>query len=196
MHGFLSIETTANYPQRLLGKSNEREPLLKGSNDEENLPLEPKGPPPPPPAYSEVLNQQAVLNLVVYTLLALHNMGFDQLLPVYLSHRPLKSRIDSTAISILTGGNPLKFAGGLGLNHLQIGLITTVYGICGMVIQFTLFPMFARRFGVSNPWLKNNVVFEANSWKAELLQSENSAGDVACWSPRSWVIFTPSLSCN
>ena len=95
--------------------------------------------------------------------------------------RPLKSRIDSTAVSILTSNNPLKFAGGLGLNHLQIGLITTVYGIfgksflgivsaghslglsllsptpyaniqwfLGMVVQFTLFPLFARRFGVLN----------------------------------------------
>ena len=74
-------------PNVFVGKGSEREPLIKGSGDEESLPLEPKGPPPPPPAYSEVLNPQAVLNLVVYTLLALHNMGFDQLLPVYLDHK-------------------------------------------------------------------------------------------------------------
>jgi hypothetical protein len=77
-------------------------------------------------------------------------MGFDQLLPVYLQYPPLGSRTDATAISILTSNNPLKFAGGLGLDHFRIGLITTVYGICGMVIQFTVFPPFARRFGVLN----------------------------------------------
>lgn len=52
--GALSIETVAYYTKRFLGKGSEREPLLKGSNDEESLPLEPKDPPPPPPAYSEV----------------------------------------------------------------------------------------------------------------------------------------------
>lgn len=46
------------------GKGGEREPLLKGANDEENFPLVNKEPPPPPPSYSEVLNPQAVLNLV------------------------------------------------------------------------------------------------------------------------------------
>lgn len=128
-------------------ESGEREPLIKGANGEERLPLENKEPPPPPPSYSEVLNPQAVLNLVVYTLLALHNMGFDQLLPVYLQYPPLGSRTDNTFMSVLTSDNPLKFAGGLGLDHFRIGLITTVYGLVGMLIQFTLFPTFARRFG-------------------------------------------------
>ena len=128
-------------------KDAEREPLLSSTNDEENVIPENGDPPPPPPSYSEVLNPQAVMNLLVYTLLALHNMGFDQLLPVYLQYPPLGSRTDQTALSILASGNPLKFAGGLGLDHLRIGLITTVYGITGMVIQFTLFPSFARRFG-------------------------------------------------
>lgn len=46
----------------------EQEPLLAGKTleDEEALPLEPKEPPPPSPKFSEVLNKQAVLNLVVY----------------------------------------------------------------------------------------------------------------------------------
>ncbi|KAK3726145.1 hypothetical protein LTR37_000293 [Vermiconidia calcicola] len=131
-------------------KSGEREPLLKYIEDEETLISEPKGRPPPPPKYNEVLNKQAVLNLLVYTLLALHNMGFDQLLPVYLQYPPLKSRTDSSALTILTSNNPLKFAGGFGLDHLTIGLISTAYGVCGMVIQFFLFPPIARRYGVLN----------------------------------------------
>ncbi|KAK5165905.1 uncharacterized protein LTR77_008829 [Saxophila tyrrhenica] len=126
------------------GKDNERQPLLKSAADEETLALEPKAPPPPPPSYSEVLNRQAVLNLVVYTLLALHNMGFDQLLPVFMQHPTLKHRSSDSS------GNPLKFAGGFGLDHFRIGLIVTAYGICGMVIQFFLFPPIARRFGVLN----------------------------------------------
>ena len=130
-------------------KSNdERQPLLKPIEDEESLPLEPKEPPPPPPSYKEVLNKQATLNLVVYTLLAMHSMAFDQLLPVYMGFSPLESKTKSSAGHILTSGNPLKFAGGFGLGHFRIGIITTCYGICGMLIQFFLFPPAARYFGV------------------------------------------------
>ncbi len=124
-------------------KNDERQPLLKSAEDEEMLPVEPKAPPQPPPSYSEVLNKQASLNLLVYTLLALHNMGFDSLLPVFMQYPPIKQKTD-------TSDNPLKFAGGFGLDHFKIGLIVTVYGICGMLIQFFLFPPIARRFGVLN----------------------------------------------
>lgn len=126
-------------------QTNEQEPLLNGTKtleDEETLPLEAKEPPPPPPKYSEVLNKQAVLNLVVYTLLALHNMAFDQLLPVYMDLTPMKTPP--------SGSNPLKFSGGFGLSHVEIGLITTCYGIAGMITQFIAFPPIARRFGVLN----------------------------------------------
>lgn len=129
---------------RKQGETNgEQEPLLNGkASEDEDLPLEHKEPPPPAPKYSEVLNKQAVLNLVVYTLLALHNMAFDQLLPVYMDLSPLKTPPSPD--------NPLKFAGGFGLSHFKIGLITTCYGIAGMLIQFILFPPVARRFGVLN----------------------------------------------
>ena len=132
------------------GKGSEQEPLIRSNTDEERLSLEPKEPPPAPPSWSEVLNQQALMNLLVYTLLAMHNMGFDQLLPVYMQYPPLKSRTESSAISILTSDNPLKFAGGFGLDHFTIGLIITAYGVCGMLVQFLLFPPIARRFGILN----------------------------------------------
>lgn len=152
--------------------SGEREPLLQGTIDEESLPPQDEEPPPPPPSYREVLNSQAVLNLVVYTLLALHNMGFDQLLPVYLQYPPLGSRTDETAMSTLTSHNPLKFAGGLGLDHFSIGLITTVYGIAGMLIQFTLFPTFARRFGktifLGNPVSLSSAIAFAHNINASI----------------------------
>lgn len=128
---------------------NEHEPLLKSQQDEETLLLQPKEPPPPPPSYREVLNKSAIMNLIVYTLLALHTMAFDALLPVYMQFPPLKAHTDSSTTTTLEG-NPLKFAGGFGLDHFRIGLITTAYGVCGMVVQFFLFPPIARRFGILN----------------------------------------------
>ena len=47
-----------------------------------------------------------------------------------------------------SSGNPLKFAGGFGLDHFRIGLISTCYGIFGMLVQFFVFPPVARRFGI------------------------------------------------
>ncbi len=138
-------------PEDETGVDREHEPLLKAQSDEETLPLEPKSPTPPPPSYSEVLNHQALLNLLVYTLLALHNMGFDMLLPVFMSHSPMETKSPGLSLAtVISSSNPLKFSGGFGLTHFQIGIITTVYGVCGMLIQFFLFPPIARRFGVLN----------------------------------------------
>lgn len=71
------------------------------------------------------MNRQAWINLIVYTLLAMHAMAFDQLIPVFMQHDPMGSP-DSTPYEF-----PLKFAGGFGLNHFQIGLMSTGYGIVG-----------------------------------------------------------------
>ncbi|EME46914.1 MFS transporter-like protein [Dothistroma septosporum NZE10] len=133
------------------GTAGESDPLLNGNgkaidDEEDNLPYETK-PKLPRPGWREVLNKQAVINLVVYTLLAMHGMAFDQLMPVYMQHRPI-GREGSTPYS-----PPLKFAGGFGLNHWEIGLISTCYGVLGMFVQFFLFPPLARRFGVLF-WLK------------------------------------------
>ena len=141
----LKVEEFLRLRKQAESNANEREPLLNGTkhapdDEETSLPTEPKHPPPKPPTYAEVLNRQAALNLLVYTLLALHNMAFDQLLPVYLDLTPLKTPPSAT--------NPLKFAGGFGLTHVQIGLITTCYGVAGMLIQFLLFPPIARKYGV------------------------------------------------
>ena len=43
---------------------------------------------------------------------------------------------------------PFKFTGGFGLGSDRIGLLFTVYGIGGMLIQFFAFPPLARRYGV------------------------------------------------
>ena len=45
---------------------------------------------------------------------------------------------------------PLKFTGGFGIDSERIGLLFTLYGICGMIIQFAAFPPLARHYGVLN----------------------------------------------
>lgn len=133
----------------LRSTADESEPLLKKtitaatSHDEESQAT--KKPDPPPPSYREVLNYQSILNLVVYTLLALHSLGYDQLLPVFMHTPPQRHPIPPDTPN---NGNPLKFAGGFGLDNARIGLLFTLYGISGMLTQFLVFPPFARRFGV------------------------------------------------
>jgi MFS family permease len=121
----------------------ETEPLIKrGAEDEEqaSLTAAPTAPRAPPPTWREVLNYQAKMNLFVYTLLAAHPMAFDQLLPVFMQYPPLSPDFHQE--------NPLKFAGGFGLHHLTIGILSTCYGVFGMLFQFFLFPRIAREFGV------------------------------------------------
>ncbi|KAL9532548.1 Major facilitator superfamily multidrug transporter [Sphaerulina musiva] len=103
------------------------------------------------PTWREVMNRQAFINLIVYTLLAMHAMAFDQLIPVFMQHDPIGSP-DSTPYEF-----PLKFAGGFGLDHFQIGLMSTGYGIVGMFVQFFVFPPLARKYGVLI-WLKIVVI--------------------------------------
>jgi len=127
----------------------ESEPLLKTSaaDEEDGLPVQPVQARPPPPSFREVLTKQSVLNLVVYTLLAMHSMAYDQLLPVYMqfpsihSGSPYVTKPDEN-------NNPLRFAGGFTLDHFRIGLLTTCYGVGGMLIQFFVFPPVARKLGI------------------------------------------------
>jgi MFS family permease len=144
----LGLATILHLRSKADDSNPETEPLIKHtSNDEEDsLPYETK-PDIPRPTWRSVLNRQAVINLVVYTLLAMHAMAFDQLIPVFLQHDPIGTP-DSTPFTF-----PLKFAGGFGLNHFQIGLMSTFYGVAGMFVQFFIFPPLCRRFGVLF-WLK------------------------------------------
>jgi MFS family permease len=125
-------------------KTAETEPLLKPTaEDEENaLHAEPTKPRASPPNWREVLNYQSNMNLLTYTLLAAHAMAFDQLLPVFMQYPPLAPDFHQS--------NPLQFAGGFGLHHFRIGLLSTCYGIFGMLVQFFLFPPIARKYGILN----------------------------------------------
>src|ERR1700760_3022840 len=73
----------------------------------------------------------------------MHSVAYDQLLPVFMHYKVQSIRDPEVHL-------PFKFAGGFGIESKQIGLLFTVYGIFGMVVQFFIFPPVARRDGVLN----------------------------------------------
>ncbi|KAF2875986.1 major facilitator superfamily domain-containing protein [Massariosphaeria phaeospora] len=93
------------------------------------------------PGMREVLTFQTTLNLVVYTMLALYSLAYDQLLPVFWHHPP--QSIDDPNVSL-----PFKFAGGFGLGPRHIGAIFTFYSVSSTTVQFVAFPRVARYLGV------------------------------------------------
>ena len=64
-----------------------------------------------PPSYREVLSPQSNINLLAYTLLALHSIAYDQLIPVFMHLPPQVNRSTSPEVSL-----PFKFAGGFGVD--------------------------------------------------------------------------------
>ena len=96
-----------------------------------------------PPTYREVFSRQSNLNLLAYSLLALHSLAYDQLLPIFMHYPQQTDRSTNPNVNL-----PLKFTGGFGLNSDRIGLLFTVYGVFGMLIQFFVFPPLARHYGV------------------------------------------------
>lgn len=152
------IKSIKDYFRRLRGE--ETEPLLSSRNPEYFIsedtnttvtavdfkhgdpPTKPK-----PPSYTEVLTRETILNLFVYTILAMHSIAFDQLLPVFM-HHPRSGREILPPPSL--GDNILRFNAGFGLRSGRIGLLFTAYGIVGIFYQFLIFPPVARKYGVAN----------------------------------------------
>ncbi|KAI9802462.1 MAG: hypothetical protein M1825_002847 [Sarcosagium campestre] len=95
-------------------------------------------------SYKEVFTRQASLNLAAYGLLSLHSIGFDQLLPVYMHHARQSTR------EKLQERLPFRFVGGFGIGSQRIGLLFALYGVCGVIVQFIVYPPIARRFGILN----------------------------------------------
>jgi MFS family permease len=93
------------------------------------------------PGYREVFSRQSSINLCAYTLLAMHSVAYDQVVPIFMHHPP--QSIDDLDVHL-----PFKFAGGFGINSGRIGALSTIYGVFGMLIQFTVFPPLARKLGV------------------------------------------------
>ncbi|MCJ1281177.1 hypothetical protein MMC26_000495, partial [Xylographa opegraphella] len=96
-----------------------------------------------PLSYRDVFSPQSNINLLTYTLLAMHSVTYDQLLPVFMHLPPQLGRATSPDVQL-----PFKFAGGMGLDSGRIGLLFTLYGVFGMIVQFLVFPPVARRFGI------------------------------------------------
>ncbi|EMC99595.1 hypothetical protein BAUCODRAFT_29968 [Baudoinia panamericana UAMH 10762] len=149
----LRLEEVLRLRRSEIACDSEDEPLLKDDHDhdyDELTGTKPSEPSPAPPSFKEILTKQSLLNLLVYTLLAMHTMAFDQLFPVYMQFPSLLNNPPSLDTTPPSQDNRLRFAGGFGLNHFTIGLLSTGYGCVGMIIQFFVFPPVARRFGVLN----------------------------------------------
>jgi hypothetical protein len=82
---------------------------------------------PPPPRFSDILTKQVIVNMVVYSGLALHSISFDQLFPLLCS-----TKIED---------------GGMGMTPGQIGVALSIAGVMAMVLQITLFPWGHNKFG-------------------------------------------------
>ncbi|MCJ1463944.1 hypothetical protein MMC07_002554 [Pseudocyphellaria aurata] len=109
---------------------------------------------PSPPTYKEVFTHQTSMTLLVYAVLALHAVAFEQLLPVFLHYPRQEDRGSDPDVHL-----PFKFSGGFGINADRIGLIFTLCGICGLFIQFFVFPAVVRRFGVVPSLKITSIIF-------------------------------------
>ncbi len=116
---------------------------------EESKPAKPRE---KPPGIKEVFTRQTSLNLIAYTILAFHSVAFDQLLPVFLHYPPQAPNQSNTRL-------PFKFSGGFGLGSGRIGTLFTLFGICGGLVQFRIFPPVARRYGVLNCYKACTLTF-------------------------------------
>ncbi|KAI4199888.1 MAG: hypothetical protein LQ346_002497 [Caloplaca aetnensis] len=107
-----------------------------------------------PPSYREVFSRQSNINLLTYTLLALHSVAYDQLLPVFMHHPSQPNRPSDPGVHL-----PFKFSGGFGIDSDRIGILFTIYGVAGTIIQFVIFPPLARHYGVLNSLKVVTIVF-------------------------------------
>jgi MFS family permease len=87
-------------------------PRSKGIKDIEQTGTAPK-PIEGPPSFASVLNSQTVLYLAVYTALAMHNTGFDQMLSVLMHHPRSGPLVGKTEL-------PFKFSRGFGMGKFLI----------------------------------------------------------------------------
>ena len=81
----------------------------------------------PHPRFTDILTKQVIINMIVYSGLALHTISFDQLFPLLCS-----TKIED---------------GGLGMTAGQIGVALSMAGVMAMVLQITLFPWGHNKFG-------------------------------------------------
>lgn len=87
-----------------------------------------------------IFTYQTSMALLCYTILALHSVAYDQVLPVFLNY-PYESH-DKSNTKL-----PFKFSGGFGLSSGTIGTIFTVNALVSGFAQFAAFPPLCTRFG-------------------------------------------------
>ncbi|GBF62219.1 membrane protein [Trichophyton mentagrophytes] len=92
--------------------------------------------------WTEVLTFQSVIILSIYASLGLHSVAFDSVLPVFLNH-PRQKLENNPDVKL-----PFKFSSGFGIDSQAIGILFTLNGVVGMIVQFFVFPPTAKRFGV------------------------------------------------
>ena len=150
------LTSLKNFLHRLR-RSRETEPLLSSSHHRSYLENATttntsvpaangiKSSPTKAPTWRSVLTRQTLLNLLVYTLLAMHSIALDQLLPVFLHH-------PSSGPTVVppSAERPLQlhFNRGFGMQSAQIGFLFTLYGMVCICYQFAIFPLVARHYGV------------------------------------------------
>ncbi|CEL09057.1 hypothetical protein ASPCAL12199 [Aspergillus calidoustus] len=134
----------------LIESDDERTPLL-GENHPAKSPQD--QPEVKKHGWREVLSPQSTLVLLAYSLMSVHTMAFESMLPVFL-HNPPQNIQDNPNVQL-----PFKFVGGFGMDAQEIGMFYTLTGIIGMVMQFYVFPACATRFGVINCVKATSFVF-------------------------------------
>jgi hypothetical protein len=82
----------------------------------------------------------------------MHSVAYDQLVPVFMHHPVQSPHHPSVHL-------PFKFSGGFGLGSNRIGVLFMAYGVFGMLVQFIVFPPFARKYGVLNCLKVCSLVF-------------------------------------
>ncbi|KIH94313.1 major facilitator superfamily transporter [Sporothrix brasiliensis 5110] len=87
-----------------------------------------------------IFTYQTSMALLCYTMLALHSVAYDQVLPVFLNYPYEKHDSSNTNL-------PFKFSGGFGLSSGSIGTIFTVNALISGFAQFAAFPPLCSRFG-------------------------------------------------
>ncbi|KAK2749672.1 hypothetical protein FQN57_005894 [Myotisia sp. PD_48] len=106
-----------------------------------------------PLRWSDILTARSVMVLAAYAGLGSHALAYDSMLPVLLN-LPVKDLKHDPNTKL-----PLKFTSGFGMDSQEIGILFTINGIIGMVVQFCLFPPIAKRFGVLRCFRVAGIVF-------------------------------------
>ena len=93
-----------------------------------------------PPERVSLFTYQTSMALLCYTMLSLHSVAYDQVLPVFLNYPHETHDPSNTHL-------PFKFSGGFGLSSGRIGTIFTINALLTSLAQFALFPPICSRYG-------------------------------------------------